>query len=73
MAVKCQCHDRITFIQPIHLHHIPWGKFEKFKDNGGQYRFRLKAGNGEVILASEGYTATPETTVLQCPPNAPEG
>lgn len=31
------------------------GKFEIFKDKKGEYRFRLKAGNGEVILASEGY------------------
>ncbi len=27
-----------------------------YTDKGGQYRFRLKAGNGQVILASEGYT-----------------
>lgn len=31
------------------------GKFEIFKDVGGQYRFRLKAVNGEIILASESY------------------
>jgi hypothetical protein len=31
-------------------------KFEIFKDNRGQYRFRLKAGNGETIVQSEGYT-----------------
>ena len=31
-------------------------KFELFTDKAGEYRFRLKAGNGEVILASEGYT-----------------
>lgn len=31
------------------------GKFEIYKDNGGEFRFRLKAGNGEPILASEGY------------------
>ena len=33
------------------------GKFEIYKDKGGEFRFRLKAGNGQVILASEGYTA----------------
>ncbi|MEM8770795.1 MAG: YegP family protein [Pseudomonadota bacterium] len=33
------------------------GKFEMYKDNGGEFRFRLKAGNGENILASEGYKA----------------
>lgn len=31
------------------------GKFELFKDKAGAFRFRLKAANGEVILASEGY------------------
>ena len=31
------------------------GKFECYKDKAGEYRFRLKAGNGEVILTSEGY------------------
>lgn len=33
------------------------GKFEIFEDKAGEFRFRLKAGNGEIILASEGYTA----------------
>ena len=30
-------------------------KFELYKDKGGECRFRLKAANGENILASEGY------------------
>lgn len=30
-------------------------KFECYKDKAGEYRFRLKAGNGENILSSEGY------------------
>lgn len=33
------------------------GKFEIYKDKAGEFRFRLKAGNGEIILASEGYKA----------------
>ena len=32
------------------------GKFEVYKDKKDEFRFRLKAGNGEPILASEGYT-----------------
>lgn len=32
------------------------GKFEIKKDKSGQYRFNLKAGNGQVILSSEAYT-----------------
>ena len=31
------------------------GKFEIYTDKGGEFRFRLKAGNGQTILASEGY------------------
>ena len=31
------------------------GKFEVYKDKGGEYRFRLKAANGQNILSSEGY------------------
>ena len=31
------------------------GKFECYKDKAGEFRFRLKAGNGENILSSEGY------------------
>lgn len=33
------------------------GKFECYKDKAGEWRFRLKAGNGEIILASEGYSS----------------
>jgi uncharacterized protein len=33
------------------------GKFEIYNDKAGEFRFRLKAGNGEIILASEGYKA----------------
>ena len=32
------------------------GKFEVFADKGGKFRFRLKASNGQTILASQGYT-----------------
>ena len=32
-------------------------KFEIYLDKKGEYRFRLKASNGEPISASEGYTA----------------
>ena len=32
-------------------------KFEVYKDNAGEYRFRLKAKNGQNIAASEGYAS----------------
>ncbi|MFC0627034.1 YegP family protein [Kribbella deserti] len=31
------------------------GKFEIFEDKSGKFRFRLKAGNGEVIANGEAY------------------
>jgi len=31
------------------------GKFEIYTDKGGKFRFRLKAGNGEVIAVGEAY------------------
>ena len=32
------------------------GKFEVYQDKKKQYRFRLKAGNGQVIATGEAYT-----------------
>lgn len=32
-------------------------KFEVYQDARSEFRFRLKAGNGQKILASEGYSA----------------
>ena len=32
------------------------GTFEIYKDHRDEFRFRLKARNGEIILRSEGYT-----------------
>ena len=34
-------------------------KFEVYTDKKGEFRFRLKASNGQAILASEGYKAKP--------------
>lgn len=31
------------------------GKFEVYTDAKGEFRFRLKAGNGEVIAVGESY------------------
>jgi uncharacterized protein YegP (UPF0339 family) len=35
----------------------PMHTFEVYKDKAGEYRFRFKASNGEVMFASEGYKA----------------
>lgn len=49
------------------------GSFELYKDKGGEFRFRLKAGNGEIILASEGYKtqASAENGMESVKKNAP--
>lgn len=31
------------------------GKFELYEDKSGKFRFRLKAGNGEIIAVGEAY------------------
>ncbi len=33
------------------------GKFELYRDAAGKFRFRLKASNGQVIAASQGYAS----------------
>ena len=49
-------------------------KFEMYQDKAGEYRFRLKAKNGEVIATSEGYTTktTCENGIESVKKNAPE-
>jgi len=49
-------------------------KFEIYKDKAGEYRFRLKATNGEIIAVSEGYTtlANCKNGVESVKKNAPD-
>lgn len=49
-------------------------KFEMYTDKAGEFRFRLKAGNGEVIATSEGYKAKAscENGIESVKKNAPE-
>ena len=49
-------------------------KFEVYADKAGEFRFRLKARNGEVIATSEGYTTKPNCLggVESVKKNAPE-
>ncbi len=49
-------------------------KFEMYEDKAGEYRFRLKAGNGEIIAVSEGYKAKSgcENGIESVKKNAPE-
>ena len=49
-------------------------KFEIYTDKAGEFRFRLKARNGEVIAVSEGYVQKPSCLngVESVRKNAPE-
>ncbi len=49
-------------------------KFEIYTDKAGEFRFRLKARNGEIVLASEGYKAKAscENGIESVRKNAPE-
>ena len=51
------------------------GKFELYQDKAGEYRFRLKASNGETIGASEGYKAKANATngIISVKKNAADG
>ena len=42
-------------VEPIEEKKHP--KYEVYTDKAGEFRFRLKATNGQVIAVSEGYTA----------------
>ncbi len=49
-------------------------KFEMYEDKAGEFRFRLKAKNGEVIATSEGYKtkASCENGIESVKNNAPD-
>jgi uncharacterized protein len=49
------------------------GKFELFKDKSGDFRFHLKAANGEIIATSQGYKsrAAAEKGIDSVKTNAP--
>ena len=42
-------------VEPIEVQKHP--KYEVYQDKAGEYRFRLKARNGEIIATGEGYKA----------------
>ncbi|HEX6569246.1 MAG TPA: YegP family protein [Acidimicrobiales bacterium] len=50
------------------------GKFELYTDKAGKFRFRLKAGNGEVIAVSEAYEskASAKNGIESVRKNAPD-
>ncbi len=59
-------------VEPVAAQKHP--KFELYQDKAGEYRFRLKATNGEIIGTSEGYKAKAscENGIESVKKNAPE-
>ena len=49
-------------------------KYELYKDKAGEFRFRLKASNGEIIAVSEGYKskASAKNGIASIGKNAPD-
>ena len=49
------------------------GKFELYQDKAGNYRFRLKASNGQVIAVGEAYESkrAAENGIASVQKNAP--
>ena len=50
------------------------GKFELYKDANDKFRFRLKAGNGEIIAVGEAYDtkASARNGIASVQKNAPD-
>lgn len=70
-AVKADIEDQ-TAHHPIEKKNP---KFEIYKDKAGEFRFRLKAPNGEILIASEGYKAKQgcQNGIASVKKNAPDG
>ena len=57
--------DDVKTLPPISSS-VGIGQFEIFYDIAGQFRFRLKGANGEIILASEGTRAKEKKRETSC-------
>ena len=73
-SVKNNCVGEVEdqTVEPVETKKHP--KFELYADKAGEFRFRLKARNGEVIAVSEGYKtkASCENGIESVKKNAPE-
>lgn len=56
-SVKKNCIGEVEDQTVENFETVKHPKFEVYLDKAGEYRFRLKARNGEVIATSEGYAA----------------
>lgn len=73
-SVKTNCVGEIEDQTADPIVTVKHPKFELYTDKSGEYRFRLKARNGEVIAVSEGYKskAACENGIASVKKNAPD-
>jgi len=73
-SVKNNCVGEVEDQTVENFETVKHPKFEMYQDKAGEYRFRLKAKNGEVIATSEGYTTKSacENGIESVKKNAPE-
>ncbi|MBE6677548.1 MAG: DUF1508 domain-containing protein [Ruminococcaceae bacterium] len=73
-SVKNNCVGEVEDQTVENFETVKHPKFELYQDKAGEYRFRLKAKNGEVIATSEGYKtkASCENGIASVKKNAPE-
>ncbi|MBR5444686.1 MAG: YegP family protein [Clostridia bacterium] len=56
-SVKTNCIGEVEDQTAAEVVAVKHPKFEVYADKAGEFRFRLKARNGEVIAVSEGYAS----------------
>jgi len=73
-SVKVNCVGGVEDQTVENVEAVKHPKFELYQDKAGEYRFRLKAKNGEVIAVSEGYASKSgcENGIESVKKNAPE-
>ena len=73
-SVKKNCVGEVEDLTVDPVVAVKHPKFELYQDKAGEYRFRLKAKNGEVIAVSEGYVtkANCENGIASVKKNAPD-
>ena len=73
-SVKANCIGEVEDQTAEPIEAVKHPKFELYQDKAGEYRFRLKAKNGEIIGVSEGYASKAgcENGIASVKKNAPE-
>ena len=54
-SVRVSCTGSVEDQTVENFEVLSYPKFEVYLDKGGEYRFRLKASNGQIVATGEGY------------------